>query len=346
MAGSYLQGADYAQHALSHDSDYVSAVKKPWTRTETSASGQVFEFRLWALLTEQSRGQLHVFLPPTDRGIDALVHRLTDGTYFLVQAKSRSTLMDGEVHIVVWAESLVDDRVLIVSGLIVDGGLGPTFLVIPAGDFKRHAFVSTDEGRPIYSVEFGMRPRSDSRWLPWLVPTERLAERFGVALEALAEAPIEPRPEWRSDLGFLGEAEVMRRLAEAGNLNVFRPFPDLETAEIAVLDLNTRRVIGLQVKTVDIDQARLHATVNIRGSSFRPSPTTFFTVLAWLRDKSQFHEEFLLIPSMQLREFLREDGHGHLEFVWHPGSTSRRHLDVYEHQLTQLKSLVSGLVSD
>jgi hypothetical protein len=317
----------------------------PWTRNETSASGQVFEFRLWALLTEQSRGQLHVFLPPTDRGIDALVHRLTDGTYFRVQAKSRSVLMDGEVHIVVWAESLVDDQLLIVSGLIVDGGLGPTCLVIPAGDFKRQAFMSTDEGRPIYSAEFGMRPRSDSRWLPWLVPTERLAERFSVTMEALAEAPVEPRPEWRSDLGYLGEAEVTRRLAEAGNLNVFRPFPDLETAEIAVLDLNTRRVIGLQVKTVDIDQARLHATVNIRGSSFRPSPTTFFTVLAWLRDKSQFHEEFLLIPSMELREFLRDDGHGHLEFVWQPGSIAESHLNKYRRELGVLRGLVSELTS-
>jgi hypothetical protein len=318
----------------------------PWTRDETSASGQVFEFRLWALLTEQSRGQLHVFLPVTDRGIDALLHRLPDGTYFRMQAKSRSTLMDGEVHIVVWAESLVDDGLMIISGLIVDGGLGPTCLVIPAGDFKRLAFMSSDEGRPIYSAEFGMRPRSDSRWLAWLVPTERLAERFGVAVEALAAVPVEPRPEWRSDLGFLGEAEVTRRVAEAGDLNIFRPFPDLETAEIAVLDLNSRHVIGLQVKTVDIDQARLHATVNVRGSSFRPSPTTLFTVLAWLRDKSQFHEEFLLIPSMELREFLRDDGDGHLEFVWHPGSTSQGHLDVYTHKLVQLNSLVSGLVSD
>jgi hypothetical protein len=316
----------------------------PWTRDETSASGQVFEFRLWALLTEQSRGQLHVFLPVTDRGIDALVHRLTDGTYLPVQAKSRSVLMDGEVHIVVWAESLVDNRILIVSGLIVDGGLGPTCLVIPAGDFKRHAFISTDEERPIYSAEFGMRPRSDSRWLPWLVPTERLAERFGVAIERLAETPIEPRPEWRSDLGYLGESEVARRLAEAGNVNVFRPFPDLETAEIAILDLTSRRVIGLQVKTVDIDQSRLHATVNIRGSSFRPSPTTFFIVLAWLRDKSQFHEEFLLIPSMELRGFLRDDGHGHLEFVWQPGSTAETHLNTYRRELKELHALVSQLV--
>ena len=38
----------------------------PWTSHEVSASGQVFEFRLWALLTEQSRGTLHMFLPRSD----------------------------------------------------------------------------------------------------------------------------------------------------------------------------------------------------------------------------------------------------------------------------------------
>ena len=67
----------------------------PWSPDETSAVGQVFEFRLWALLAEQSRGGLHVFLPIADRGVDALVHRIGDGTYFQVQAKSRSTLQDG-----------------------------------------------------------------------------------------------------------------------------------------------------------------------------------------------------------------------------------------------------------
>src|SRR5690348_9282336 len=72
----------------------------PWTSDEVSASGQVFEFRLWAELTEQSRGALHVFLPMTDRGIDALVHRLTDDTYISIQAKGRSTLEDGEVQLV------------------------------------------------------------------------------------------------------------------------------------------------------------------------------------------------------------------------------------------------------
>ena len=115
------------------------------------------------MLTEQSRGGLHVFLPLADRGVDALVHRMSDGVYFQVQAKSRSTLQDGEVHFVVWPETLVHDEVLIVAGLVVEGGLGPTLLVAPAADFRRLADLTSDQGKPIYSAEFGMRPRSDTR---------------------------------------------------------------------------------------------------------------------------------------------------------------------------------------
>jgi hypothetical protein len=322
----------------------VATVEGPWTRNETSASGQVFEFRLWAALTEQSRGSLHVFLPVTDRGVDALVHRLTDGEYEQVQAKSRSTLKDGEVHLVVWADSIANDEIVIVAGLVVDGGLGPTCLVVKARDFKRLADLSSNDGKPIYSMYFGMRPRSDSRWLQWLVPPDRLATRFGVSVEGLAEAPEEPRPEWRSDLGFLGESEVFRHLAEAGELNLFRPFPDLETAEIAVLHLTSRRVVGLQIKTVNIDQARLRATVDVRGSSFRPSQSTFFVVLGWRRDESRFHEHCLLIPSEKVREFAHDDGYGHLEFEFHADSAGPAWLDKYQIGLSDLRERVTLLV--
>jgi len=313
-----------------------------WTTNELSASGQVFEFRLWAALTEQSHGQLHVFLPLTDRGIDGLVHRQTDGAYLPIQAKGRSSLEKGEVHVVVWADSLKDDRALLVSGLIVDGGLGPTMLVVPEGDFKRLAIKSTNEGRPIYAMGFGMHPTAASRWFPFLVPTPLLAERLGIpAAPITLEEPGQPHPMWRSDVGFLGEAEVVRVLAESGDLNLFRPFPDLETSELAVLHLESRKVLGIQVKTRGIDATNPAATVNIRESSFRPSSTTYFVVLAWLRDQARFHEECLLIPSEEFRDICQpQETHGQLKFEWHPGSTARGHLDPYRVPLSDLRSRV------
>ena len=322
---------------------------EPWTRDEASASGQVFEFRVWAALTEQSRGSLHVFLPLTDRGIDGLVHRLTDGVYVPVQAKGRSALMGGEVHLVVWADSLVNDDVMIVSGLIVDGGFGPMMLVVPAADFRRQAELSHTGGRAIYSMGFGMRPRSDSRWLPWLVAPDRLAARFGVepGVAGVGAEPVvtEPAPSWRSDLGFLGESEVNRRLAETAELNLFRPFPDLETAELGVLHLASRRVLGIQVKTVGVDASHPSATVAVRALSFRPAPTTYFVVLAWVREQRRFNEECLVIPSEELTSIAGKDAYGHLKFEFHPGSKAQGRMEAFRHPTSTLPVVIANLLA-
>lgn len=273
-----------------------------------------------------------------------MVHRLTDGAYLPVQAKGRSSLVGGEVRLVVWAASLAHDDVLIVSGLLVDGGLGPTTLVVPASDFKRLADATTADGRPVYSMSFGMRPRSNSRWLPWLVPTERLVDRFGVtADEAGVAAEVGPPPMWRSDLGFLGESEVTRRLAEGAYLNLFRPFPDSETAELVLLHLENRRVIGLQVKTVGIGAGRSSGTVSVLASSLRLSPTTYFAVVAWMRDERRFHDECLVIPSEDVPWFADKDASGHLKFEFHPGSP-QGHLDQFRRRLPNLKDEIKRLL--
>jgi hypothetical protein len=318
---------------------------RPWSRDETSASGQVFEFRVWAALTEQSRGQLHVFLPMSDRGIDAMVHRLSDGAYIPVQAKGRSTMKNGYVHLVVPAGSIADDSVMIVSGLIVDGGLGPAMLVIPAADFRRLAESSIDLGQPIYAMAFPVHVGSHSRWDPWLVPSDRLEERFGVSpdksLPAVAE---ELAPFASSDRGFLGELEVMRRLGEAEDLNLFRPFPDSETAELLVRHRVSRQVIGLQVKTVTVDAVHPRPSVNVRISSFRPAPSTYFTVLAWIREEHRFHAECLVFPSERLLDFAQEK-EGHFAFEFSPGSKSKGKLDSYRRALTELRAATEELLA-
>src|SRR5437899_12223178 len=95
----------------------------PWTRDEASASGQVFEDRVWALLMEQSRGHLHVFRPLLDRGVDALLQRLAAGAYVPVQAKRRSSPRKGTVQLLVAAESVSDAPAVFSGAGMVDGGL-------------------------------------------------------------------------------------------------------------------------------------------------------------------------------------------------------------------------------
>ena|ERR1700682_1592100 len=220
-------------------------------------------------------------------------------------------------------------------------------LVVPVGDFKRLANSTSADGEPVYSTGFGMKPRSSSRWLPWLVAQENLVERFGIAPMTLAAEEVEAaRPTWRSDVGFLGESEVVRLLAEDSGFNLFRPFPDLETSELAVLHLESRRVLGIQVKTVGLDAAHPYPTVMVLASSFRPSPETYLVVLAWLRDEARFHEECLVVPAEELLSIAQPKvSHGHLAFDWHPGSTAKSHLNKYRSEMTRLRAVVSGLLS-
>ena len=315
-----------------------------WTRGEAGASGQVFEDRVCALLTEQSRGQLHVFRPLLDRGVDALLHRLSDGAYIPVQAKGRSSLRRGQVQLLVAAESITDDLVVIIAGEIVDGGLGPTLLVVPTSDFRRLALLTTANGVPEYSMSFSIQPRSKSRWLRWLVPSDRLVEKFGVPLGLPAAAlAAEPPRLQRSPLGFLGEAEVIRRLAEAEHLNLFRPFPDLETVELAVRHLDSGHVVGLQIKTVSVDATYPNRPVDIYMSSFRPAPTTYFTVVAWMPDDRRFHDECLVFSSQELLGFARPAGL-HYKFEFQPGSTKQPRLDRYRRSLSDLSTEIEGLL--
>ena len=239
---------------------------------------------------------------------------------------------------------MADDLVVIIGGEIVDGGLGPMMLVVPTPDFRRLALLTTANGVPMYSMSFSVKPRAVSRWLPWLVPSDHLAEKFGVALGQPAAEITEELPRLRrSPLGFLGESEVVRRLAEAEHLNLFRPFPDSETAELAVRHLVNGLVVGLQIKTVSVDAMQPNPPVDVYISSFRPAPTTYFTVVAWIPQERRFHHECLVIPSEELLQFARVDGL-HYKFEFQPGSTKQPRLDKYRRALADLCTEIESLL--
>jgi hypothetical protein len=259
----------------------------------------VAEFKVWAELVRQSMGGLHVFLPVRDLGIDGVVHRLADGAYIALQVKARTELTPaGQVHITVTASSFMDDEALLIGVLAEEEVLGPMILVVTESKFRELAVHNVVDGREYLTAAFEMHAGGRSRWVPYLVERERLAERFGAAL-------TEAEPSERSAAvhvdrgreGFLGEIEVVRRLAEAASLNLFRPFPDLETVEVLARHISSHRFLGLQVKTIGWDQAHLENRIYFRRSSFRPSPTTFVTVLGWNRDAGRFEDDLLLIPS-------------------------------------------------
>jgi hypothetical protein len=306
----------------------------------------VAEFKVWAELVRQSQGGLHVFLPLRDLGIDGVVHRLADGAYLAIQVKGRTELTPaGQVHITVTDTSLRDDEALLVGVLVESEQLGQMVLVVPEAKFRALAAHDVVDGREYLTAAFELHAGGTSRWAPFLVPRERLADRFGAGLVEGA-----PEERWvalgvdRGREGFLGEMEVVRRLAEADALNLFRPFPDLETVEVLARHVGSRRFLGLQVKTVGWDKAHLENRVYVRRSSFRPSPSTFICVLGWNRDSNQFEDDYLLIPSEELAGVARVEGEW-MMLELEPGGVRHRRLDRYRKSLASLGQMVESMLA-
>jgi hypothetical protein len=305
------------------------------------------EFLVWTALIQQSRGLLHVFLPLLDNGLDGVVHRLTDGAYVPLQVKSRDRLDRGKVQIVVPGHSLVDDGALLIAGLLTDDGLGETLLVVEEGTFKQLAAHEVVDGIDVYEAEFSLHPTEATRWHAYLVARERLAERImggqvpGTDHEATALDEVRsPDDRARDRLGFLGESEVIRRLAENPQLDLFRPFPDLELVEVLARDHVSLDFIGLQIKTATPEPTgKVH--FRIRKATLRSTSSTAMVGLAWLPDRARFANECLLIPATDLAQVAVDSGDS-LDVWFRPESPERTRLDPYRKQIPDLAQLIAG----
>src|SRR5256885_13132912 len=119
------------------------------------------------------------------------------------------------------------------------------------------------------------------------------------ALEPAEETVLPPIDRYARWLGFLGEAEVVRKLAENPSLDLFRPFPDLEMVEVLARSRITHRYCGLQVKAGVPAEARGgEARIAIRKATLVPAESTYIAALAWMAEQRQFADEFLLIPKI------------------------------------------------
>jgi hypothetical protein len=315
-----------------------------WHHGQTLAAGQVAEFMVWAELVRQSLGGLHVFLPLRDLGIDGVLHRLSDGEYFAIQVKARTELTAaGQVHITVTESSLVDEDALIIATLIDGAQLGSMVMVVDEGTFRAQAAHDVVDGREYLTAAFEMHTGGSSRWAPYLVSRERLAERFGAVAAAarMGDLEVDASNVDRAREGFLGEAEVIRRLAEGYSLALFRPFPDLETVEVLARRAAGGRFIGLQVKTAGWDSGGTESRIYVRRSSFRPAPSTYVCILGWHRTAHQFSDDCLLMPSVAIKGIAREEGNW-LVLELEPGSLRHRRLDAYRLRLSELSRAVES----
>jgi hypothetical protein len=311
-------------------------------RSNPSVIGQALEFELWSDLIKQSRGALHVYLPLLDRGLDAIVHRLTDGRYIPIQVKGRTKLVEGKVEIVVRADSLVDDDAVLIGSLIPDLD-GQLDLVVEERAFKRLAAHGISQGDEVYTAFFSMHPKR-SHWLPYLVPRTQLAQHIlGMStLEALERLdpdflkPSERRTSW---LGFLGEAEVIRRLAETSRLDLFRPFPDVEMVELLTRDNATGNFAGLQVKAATVTQPKGEAQIHVGKATLSFASNVWLVCLAWWEEAAAFDAECLLIPAAEIANVGTDVG-ASIQIRFNPKNPKPTRLDPYRQHLGELDQLI------
>ncbi|MBJ7596303.1 MAG: hypothetical protein JF886_15855 [Candidatus Dormibacteraeota bacterium] len=283
-------------------------------RVHNLAVGQVAEWLVWTRLVSTSGGDLHVFLPLDDRGIDGIVHRISTDAYARVQVKGRSVHRYRGIEIQVRDDELVDDRAVIVVVDIDLGAvqLGRHALVVDVPAFRELAHRHVNKADITYDAEVTLPPPPDSPWAQWCVPVEEMGDRL------LAPAPVPALPGEEQAiaskrLGYRAEMELLRRAADSPSLNVFKAFPDLEPNEYLMYDIETRGLMGIQVKSVTFQHGASEAQVSVYRPALRPSPHTWFVIFLKPQKSTAFVGHCAVVPSQVVAEALASnEAHGKL----------------------------------
>ena len=277
------------------------------SRLHHLAVGQVAEWQVWSRLVATSGGDLHVFLPLDDRGIDGLVHRISTDAYARVQVKGRSVHRYPGVELKVPLDELVDDRATLVAVSLdlPDPAIGGRALVIDVPSFRELASRYEHDGAVSYRVELDLSA-PPAEWAPWCVSLDEMGEtllpRAGVPVAA-----VELPAGWVAArrLGYRAEMELLRRAADCASLNVFKAHPDLEPNEYLLYETTSREIVGVQVKSVSFRPGVDEAHCSVYLPALRPSPRTWFVILLADEGSTGFMPHCAVIPSLALQEYLR-----------------------------------------
>jgi hypothetical protein len=287
------------------------------SRAYKSSVGQVAEWLVWTHLVASSGGDLHVFLPLKDQGIDGIVHRISTDEYARVQVKGRVPRLHA-LEVMVQANELADDLATVVAVETREGNaaLGAIALVVSAPDFRRlaHRYETAGAGA-VYQAAIPLPAPADSPWAPRLVPPREMGERLVPSRGERITSQLAVPPDWvaAGRLGLRAEMELLRRAADCGRLNAFKAFPDLEPNEYLIYDVATREIAGIQVKSVSFAAGANEAQVSVYRPALRPSAVTWFVILLEDEGETAFLPHCAVVPSKVVARYLAgNEAHGKL----------------------------------
>ena len=289
----------------------MTAIPEPApVRVQHLAVGQVAEWLVWTRLVATSGGDLHVFLPLDDRGVDGIVHRISTDAFARVQVKGRSVHQYRGIEIQVREGELLDDRAAVVAVDVdlISAQLGAYALVVDVPAFRQLAHRHIDKDRVAYDAEVSLPPPAGSPWEQWCVPVDAIGERLLPPAAAAREAEQLARPVEAKRLGYRAEMEFLRRAADCESLNVFKAFPDLEPNEYLLYNTESREIAGIQVKSVTVPDRASEAQVSVYRPALRPSPATWFVIFLKEAATTTFLPHCAVVPSETVARYLA--GHG------------------------------------
>ena len=279
--------------------------RHPTELVHNLAVGQVAEWLVWSMVVATSGGDLHVFLPLDDRGIDGIVHRISTDQYARVQVKGHGTHTANSIVIQVPGSEMLDERAHIVAVNLdlATPALAPRAVVIPVPAFRDLAARYVVGTEVIYSAQTVVDPPPGSPWAPWCAPVAEIGARLlppasGPAVAIPAGLVTARR------LGSRAEMELLRRAADCETLNMFKAFPDLEPNEYLAYETGSRGILGIQVKSVSFAAGAGEAHVSVYRPALRPSPHTWFVILLADRGEAAFLPDCLVMPSQVVAAFL------------------------------------------
>ncbi len=279
------------------------------------AVGQVVEWLVWTHLVAGSDGDLHVFLPLDDRGVDGIVHRISTDTFARVQVKGLTEYFHRGIRVDVHAQEAMDDEAFLIA-VRVDmsvARLGPYALLVDMATYRRIAHHAVHRRTEVYRAFVTMPAAESSVWARWCIPLDEVGDRL---LPSSRESAIPAPRDWTSAerLGVRAEMEFLSRAAESPRTNVFKAFPDLEPNEYVLYDVVSRAITGIQVKSVTIPAGAQRATLNVYRPALRPSSQTWFVILLEKQGGAPgFLPDCAVVPSHALTQMLRSKGiHGKL----------------------------------
>lgn len=295
--------------------------------------GQVVEWLVWSRLVSSGAGDLRVFLPTRDMGIDGVIQRHSTDELVCVQVKGRTRLENGILRIHVQEDEVRDPRTVVIAVYadLVTNTLHEPAIVLTAAQLRTHARLIEWGPRRAYPITVPYPPGHRTHWADTCVALDAMGDRVVPPPPGRSAAPPPPAAlpdvapaaaadqETLATTGFIGESALLHHAALSPRLNTFHAFPDVSFTEYLVRNVQTGTVTGYQVKCIEVDAEHPAGVIHIPRNTLSVAAHSRLIVFIRRRD-GDVVSPCLVIPAAHLERLTHPTADRRLTLMVNPGN--------------------------